>query len=148
MGYIMGKLILWVEQDKQMKSYIEFLELNDYRVVQEGSLTRAEAFLKNGKFDCVIVDMMLSTTPDEERYRYRHELTEGGLQTGLVFIERILRFLDTNKTTIMVLTQRLDNNIRNKCESMGIAGRAFVIKSDVEEAGQLLNRINLLVENS
>src|SRR5687767_14648037 len=98
--------VLWIDEDSHLlEPYVEFLEMNNYKIEMCGNLSKGEELIKLEKYDLVILDVMITPTEEEEANAYNIEAADLGMQSGLVFYKRVKSYLEQSKTPILVLTQ-------------------------------------------
>ena len=145
----MSKRILWLENDPiQLEPYIEFIEEEGYEVTIVKSPTQAEDAIKAGRYDLVILDVMVPTLNAEEEMLYPPALTEHGHKTGLLFYRRMKGELNRSGTSVFVMTVRLDQNIRDEFIKAGLSREHFATKFVMRDVSTFLTKIKSLTGES
>jgi CheY-like chemotaxis protein len=127
--------ILWLDNDR---IFIRPLlrRLRGEGHVVDHVTTAAEALSKLAQpgpmYDVIILDVMLSVTPEDEAHGLSAGATNSGRQAGLVFYRR---FLAPNPTgpRVVVLTIREDAEIREAFSAAGLPVRQFRTKGEVAD---------------
>lgn len=139
--------ILWIDEDGHtLEPYLEFLEMNGYKVEMCGNLSRGEVLVQSEKYDLVILDVMITPTEEEEKNAYNIEVADLGMQSGLVFFKRVKSYLEQSKTPLLVLTQRIDFEIRDKFIAEGLSHNAFARKSDLPTVRNVLEKLEQMLK--
>jgi len=134
--------ILWIDEDGHiLEPYLEFLEANGYKVEMCDNLSKGEKLVQSEKFDLVILDVMITPTEEEEKNAYTTEAADLGMQSGLVFFKRVKSYLEKSKTPLLVLTQRIGLEIRDKFVAEGLPQSAFARKSDLPTVRHVLEKL-------
>jgi len=117
----MAKKILWLDDDPaQVSSHLEILEDEGYSVKVVSSVTEAESLLKSDRYDLFIQDVMIPTKSLDEEKRFPPDKTDYGRKLGLSFYLKYKEKLQQDKTQILVLTQRIDWDIRDEFIKAGL----------------------------
>jgi CheY-like chemotaxis protein len=143
---IEGRQVLWLDNDPAyIKQFVMTLEEDGYSVVVKKSVTEAERLLQEQRFDLVIVDVMIPTVSQEEEQRYPPAETDNGHKTGLVFFRKVKLLLADKQTSILVLTVRIDEEVRKEFLKEGLPEAQFVTKMDVMETPKFMKKIESLL---
>lgn len=138
------KRIVWIDDDLGspiLRPYIdEFIE-NNFEVIKVREIDNLLPILKNeAKKDlhAILVDLVMSP---------RHldfNKTRGGLRTGLVVVEDILKEDSLNKIPIIIVTNANDIVVSNFCKDKSIA---YIEKKDYF-SDEFVVIINKIISNS
>lgn len=124
------KQILWIDNDrKYLHPYHIALENNGYLVRFANSVSEGERALNASQFDLLILDVMIPTSEEDERSGYTSSAIELGHSTGLIFYQRNRDLLMKLRVRTMVLTVRVDQNIKNAFLASGLPSHLFFTKS-------------------
>jgi CheY-like chemotaxis protein len=144
----MSKRILWLDNDlAQLQPFVEALEDENYSVKTVESLTEAETYLQEAKFDLMIIDAMIPTLNSNEEMRYQPTETDLGYKTGLVFYQHNRDILQKAGTGVIVMTVRLDKAIKDEFIKAGLPGDAFATKYEMAEPVKFLNKVRNTIES-
>jgi CheY-like chemotaxis protein len=140
----MSKRILWLDNDPAYvtvyKSYLED-QPQQYVVNLVPTITEAEKYLAEGKYDLLILDAMIPTFGDEEELAYPPDETDRGLKTGLAFFVRHKQKLTEGNTKVLVLTARIDPDIKIAFAQAGLKIDHVVEKPEVGAVGDFLEKV-------
>jgi CheY-like chemotaxis protein len=144
----MSKRILWLDNDPAyLEPFVEALEDENYSVTVVESLTEAEKSLQQGRFDLMIIDVMIPTLNSMEEMRYRPEETDSGYKTGLIFYKHNREALQKTATHIMVMTVRLDKVIMDEFIEAGLPSSAFATKYEMSEPTNFLDKVRSTLDD-
>ena len=143
---VMTKKILWFDDDPaQVKPYLETLNEEGYFAEVVSNITEAESLLNNSRYDLFILDVMIPTKNSGEENRFSPEKTERGRKLGLYFFLKYKEKLQGNNTQTLVLTQRLDLNIRDEFIKAGLQPDHFCTKFALRDVEIFLLKIKYLL---
>lgn len=126
--------ILWIDNDPgQIHGFVVALGRAGYDVVLTPSVTQAEQELKRHEFRLIILDVMIPVTAHEEEDHYGGDATDDGHRTGLAFYIRNKDVL-ARHGGLMVLTVRVDKQIRDEFVAAGLPLQSFVTKLELRDA--------------
>ena len=138
--------ILWLENDPGwIAHYLRALEQHGFEVRTVATASEAEAALASKHFDLLIVDVMVPTTPEEEKQSYPSRETDDGRHTGLVFFSRHRVRLLENNVRVMVFTIRLDRRIRGAFVEAGLPEAAFHTRVSLSKTGSFLDKVKEVI---
>jgi len=134
--------ILWVDNDPAyIKPFAGALRKDGFEVSIATSAGEAEKLLSNDGFGLVILDVMIPTKTDEEEQIYAPAETENGLKTGLVFYKRMCHLLAKKGIPVLVLSVRVDREIKREFESASLPTGAFTTKMEVRTVRSFVARV-------
>lgn len=140
--------VLWIDEDYNiLEPYREYLENEGFEVEMCGNLSEAERLVKSIQYDLIILDVMITPTEEEELDAYNVDASDLGMQSGLVFFKRMKEHLEKSKTQVLVLTQRLDLEIRDKFIAEGLPQNAFARKADLPNVRQVLQKLEEIIKS-
>jgi len=142
----MAKKILWLDDDPaQVKPHLETLKDEGYLAKVVSSITKAESLLNSDRYDFFILDVMIPTkNPDEEK-RFPPDKTAYGRKLGLYFFLEYKEKLQKDNTQILVLTQRIDLEIRDEFIKAGLQPEQFCTKFALRDVEVFLLKIKHLL---
>lgn len=141
----MSRRILWLDNDPAyLDPYVSALAEEGYQVDVVSTVTRAEELLHQRPYVLLILDVMIPTKNSEEELRYQPSQTESGHKTGLRFYIQNGASLSDNKLPVLVLTVRLDKNIRDEFIAAGLPRDCFATKYDLRDISVFLKKITSL----
>jgi CheY-like chemotaxis protein len=142
----LSKSILWLDNDlPYIQTYVNALKARDYDVSDVAHLTKAESLLAEKSFDLVIIDVMVPTQDAQEQTNYPEIQTDSGHMTGLVFYKRLREKFSDKAPPALVLTVRLDQEIRDAFVKAGLASQNFVTKYELRDVNDFLKKIKSLI---
>jgi CheY-like chemotaxis protein len=142
-----SKRVLWLDNDiPYIRPYVNALKAKNYEVDYVASLSRAEGLLLDKSFDLIIIDVMVPTQNDSELRDYPDAETDYGHKTGLVFFNRIKRKLGKGLPPVLIMTVRLDQEIRDEFVNSGLKAESFLTKYDVRDVGDFMKKVNRILE--
>jgi CheY-like chemotaxis protein len=147
----MPKRILWLDNDPAyIGVYVSYLEdqPEPYLVKILPTITEAEGALKEAKYDLLILDAMIPTSSEQEEAAYPPDQTERGLKTGLVFYMRHKQTLAETNTKVLVLTARIDPDIKQGFEEAGLAPGHVVEKPEVGAVEDFLEKVEEVLDEN
>jgi CheY-like chemotaxis protein len=145
----MPKNILWIDNDIPfIRPYVNNLRKRADNVDAVASLSEAEDLLERNNYDLVIVDVMVPTQNEREISDYPSGESDFGHQTGLMFYNRIKRRFGPNLPKVLVMTVRLDQDIKDLFVKSGLKQENFLTKYSVREIPRFLEKIDSIVSSS
>lgn len=134
--------ILWVDNDPAyIKPFAGALRRDGFEVLIATTAAEAEKLLGNNGIDLLILDVMIPTKTDQEEEIYPPTETENGLKTGLVFYKRMRHLLEQKGIPVLVLSVRVDKEIKREFESANLPPGSFATKMEVRTSKVFLHRI-------
>ena len=144
----MSGKVLWLDNDRSyLMPFVEELEDQGFSVIVAETAIEAEGRLKGEAFDYVIVDVMVPTKTVDEEVIYPKEETKRGYNTGVVFWRRVGKKIIEQGVGVLIMTQRLDQSIRDELTSAGVPGQNFARKFQLSDPATLVERLNSLRES-
>lgn len=141
--------ILWFDNDpQQIKPYLETLREEGYIVEAVATVTEAEEYLNNSNYKLVIQDVMIPTVSLEEEKNFSPEETDYGRKLGLCFFLRNQEKFKESKTQVLVLTQRVDKDVRDEFVKAGLPPEQFCTKYALRDVEVFLKKINSLTSSN
>ncbi len=145
----MTKRVIWLDNDTDYLSpYIDELKDNDFEIRVSKSVLEAETFIKENKYELLILDVMIPTVNEEEEKFYPVKETQYGHQTGLCFYKRMKKVLDEKKTAVLVNTVRLDQQIKDEFQQAGLPKENFATKFALRSTDEFLDKVNSILKKS
>lgn len=142
----MAKKILWLDDDPaQVEPYLETLKDEGYLAEVVSSVTEAESLLNSDRYDLFIQDVMIATKNSDEENRFPPDKTQYGRKLGLYFFLKYKEKLQGSKTPVLVLTQRLDMNIREEFIKAGLKPDQFCTKFAIRDVEIFLSKVKSLL---
>jgi hypothetical protein len=124
--------------------FVDELKDQGFMVTVVETALEAEERLNAERYDYVIVDVMVPTKTAEEEALYSKEETKRGYNTGVVFWRRVGNKLLGQGVVLLILTQRLDQSIRDELTRAGVPARNFARKFQLSDPATLVERLNSL----
>ncbi len=142
----MAKKILWLD-DEPVKAmpYLQILKDEGYLARVVSSVTEAEALLNTVHYDLFILDVMIPTKNSDEEKTFPPDKTEYGRKLGLYFYLEYKTKFQPDKTQILVLTQRIDYDIRDEFIKAGLLPEQFCTKFALRDVEVFLRKIKYLL---
>jgi len=141
--------ILWLDNDPaQVRPYLETLNEEGYLAKVVSTVTKAESLLRRERHDLFILDVMIPTENSDEEKRFPPEKTENGRKLGLYFFLEYKEKLQRDNTQILVLTHRIDLDIRNEFIKAGLPPKQFCTKFELRDVEVFLKKINSLTRSN
>jgi CheY-like chemotaxis protein len=140
----MSKNILWLDNDPaQIGGHVSFLrdQPEPYDIIVAPTITEAEKALADKNYDLLILDAMIPTVSEEEEKAYPPDQTQRGLKTGLAFYIRHQQRLKKVNSKVLVLTARIDPDIKQGFAAAGLAPEHIVEKAEIGKVDDLLEKI-------
>jgi len=139
--------ILWLDNDlAETKPYVGALARNGYEVTVVKSVSECERGLEDNTvashFDLLILDVMVPTKNETEEEKYPPDVTQRGMVTGLAVWKQWSDRLSKNGTRTMVLTVRLDQNVRDEFITAQLPKDAFATKLDLRDTEKFVAHVN------
>jgi CheY-like chemotaxis protein len=132
--------ILWLDDDLgTITSFVQSLSEIGWEIDVCRSPVDAERMLENSArqpYELLILDVMIPTTLEEEA-AYPLYATNAGIETGLVFLQRTKHLLLALNTAVLVLTGRLDQDIRHRFAREAIPNLHFGTKFSLRSPAEL-----------
>jgi len=144
----MAKKILWLDDDPaQTEPYLETLKDEGYLAKVVSSITDAESLLNlnSDRYDLFIQDVMIPTKNSDEENRFPPDKTEYGRKLGLYFFLKYKEKLQASNTQVLVLTQRVDWNIRDEFIKAGLQVDQFCTKFALRDVEAFLMKVRSLL---
>ncbi len=134
--------ILWFDDSPALiESHIRALERDGHEVDIVTDVTAARSMLDAGRYDLLILDVMIPTWEDEEG-EFDPKETDGGYRTGLAFYQRIKKGLRQEGTRIFVLTISRDQELLGAFENEGLPSELFSTKFALRAPKDLVAKVN------
>jgi CheY-like chemotaxis protein len=139
--------ILWLDNDlAETKPYVSALTRNGYDVTVVKSVSECEQRLGAdtvaSHFDLLILDVMVPTKNETEEEKYPPDVTQRGTVTGLAVWKQWSDRLSKNGTKTMVLTVRLDQNVKDEFIVAQLPKEAFATKLDLRDTEKFVAHVN------
>jgi len=145
----MSKKILWLDNDRaQVNPYLETLNEEGYLAEVVTTVTEAESLLNSSRYDLFILDVMIPTKASDEEKRFPPDRTEHGRKLGLYFFLEYKEKFEGDNTQILVLTQRIDLDIRDEFIKAGLPSEQFCTKFALRDVEVFLKKINGLIQSN
>jgi len=129
------KRLLWIDDEPwASESRIDELRRTGYTVEVARSLTDAERALEVGDFYCVVLDVMIPTSGDEEHSRYPPSSTASGFDSGAAFFDIWKPHLSSRKLPLVAVTSRWDMGIKERFLRSGLPENRFLRFSMFDDA--------------
>lgn len=127
--------ILWLDNDPgYIYPLVVALRKAGFEVREARSVTEATALIAAGmRFDIVLLDVMIPVSPVERSAGYDASVTDDSHATGLEFYRRHKIQLES-MGTVVALTVRVDQGVRDQFLSAGLPADRFVTKLEVRES--------------
>lgn len=143
----MSKRVLWLDNDVAYVSpYKETLEGEGYSVTVARTVNEAHAYLDGGHFDLLILDVMIPTKEADEEEVYPPSVTDYGHKTGLVFYRRNRERLNAANTAVLIMTVRLDENVKNEFLESELPAGNFATKFALRDVNVFLEKIRSIIK--
>jgi hypothetical protein len=137
--------VLWLDNDRAyLQPYVDELIDQDFIVVAVETALEAEQQLQSTSFDFVIIDVMVPTRSDEEESLFSPTETNCGYRTGAVFWHRNRDRFVQGRMGVLVLTLRLDEQIRDELAKDGLPRGNFATKYELSDPALLVQRLRNL----
>lgn len=145
----MLKQVLWLDNDvAYIAPYRDELEESGYKVTSVRTVGEADFRLRNGKYDLLILDVMVPTKGDEEEKDYPPAKTDFGHKTGLVLYLQKKRELDAAKTKVFVFTVRLDESVKDEFIAADLPLTNFATKFALRDVADFLKKVQLIMRGA
>ena len=142
----MSKKILWLDDDTYFaKDLGKKLIEAGYFVTHAEELVKAERFLKDNKYDLLILDVMIPYKTKEAEKLYPPEETATGREAGLYFYRRMKDKLAENGTKVLVFTILVSHEIRKKFLDAGLKAENFSTKFQLRFGADFVKKVNKLL---
>lgn len=142
----MGKRVLWFDNDLDyLAQYVTELQEAGHTVMTVGSLADADRELTTSAYDLLILDVMIPTKSAEEEVAYPPEATARGTSTGLLYYRKWRDRLKAAGTRVLILTVRLDVNIRAAFIQAGVPASAVAKKLDLRNVDDFMQRVTQIL---
>lgn len=142
----MPKHILWLDNDlPYIRPYVKALRMKDYEVADVAVVSKAEHLLEQFPFDLIILDVMVPTQTVDESRNYSFTETDKGHKTGLVFYKRIRDKMGDKLPTVLVMTVRLDQEIKKEFIKSGLKEENFNTKYSLRDVSKFLKKIQSII---
>jgi CheY-like chemotaxis protein len=142
--------ILWVDNDRVfLEPHLLRLQVEGYEVVQAFTLTQGMTELETGRFDMLILDVMMPVKEHEEM-RFPPDQTDCGRKSGLVFYRQckrtgVLNNRGQREVPVLVFTIREDGEIKAEFLRAGLPPDHFMTKSEGADAGLFAAKVGWLL---
>ena len=140
---------LWIENDSvYVEHYRRPLLREGWKVDVATSVSDGEQLLRRSAdepYDLLILDVMMPIVSEAEEAAYPSYSTNAGIETGLVLLQRTKHLLATLGTAVLVLTIRLDEDIRHRFEREGFPQLSFETKLRLRDTETFLGAVNAVV---
>lgn len=139
--------ILWLDNDPAYV-YPFVVAMKDQQIDADVVRTVSEAEERLGDaYDAVIIDVMIPVTEQEETTRgYGGEVTDDSHRTGLEFYQRVSRRLLERDIVAIVMTVRVDKQIRDEFLAAGLPATNFIMKMELRDARSFVERMEQLLK--
>lgn len=140
----MSKRVLWLDNDPSyINVYVKMLknQPDPYDVTLVSTLTEAQQHLQTGKYDLLILDVMIPTMSEEEEKIYPPTETIQGLNMGLSFYKRNQKMLADSSTKVLVFTARIDKTIKDGFLNAGLSEENLVMKAEVGDVRDFIVKV-------
>lgn len=145
----MSEKVLWLDNDTAyLMPFVEELEEQGFFVTVVETAAEAEEHLTAERYDYVIVDVMVPTKTAAEEAVYTREQTNRGYRTGVVLWRRLGKKLLEQNVGVLILTQRLDQSIRDELTKEGLPSQNFARKFQLSDPTALVDRLKSLRKSS
>ena len=142
----MAQKILWLDNDPaQVHPYLETLNEEGYLAKAVSTVTEAESLLNSNRYDLFILDVMIPIKNSDEERRFPPDKTAYGRELGLYFFLEYKEKLQVSNTQVLVLTQRLDLNIRDEFIKAGLKPDQFFTKFAIRDVEIFLSKVKSLL---
>jgi len=133
--------ILWLENDEgQNVGFIVAMRQAGLDVTIARTVTEADRCLAQRRYDVVIVDVMIPVSKQERAAGYDEAATDSSHKTGLEFYRRHKDDLE-RQSVVLVMTVRVDRDIRDDFLAAGLASDRFLLKLDLREAPDFVEAV-------
>jgi CheY-like chemotaxis protein len=143
------KRVLWIDDDAAFLSpYIHALAERGFRVDTAQTLVDAGESLEAGRYDVVVMDMMMPTASAREENLYPPTDTDLGRSAGIAFYYKYRKVFDAQDTAPLFLTVRLDENARRLVEEAGVSTTHFATKMELRKVEDLVDKVTSLASGA
>ena len=116
----MPKIVILIEDETNIRSmYAEILKDEGYDVVEISEGKEGLDVLKEGKWDLLLLDIMLPKLD------------------GVELLKKLNEIKDIKDRPVLILTNLQDEEIRNACLELGV--REYLVKSNIVPSDVVLN---------
>lgn len=137
-----SRKILWLENDLAYHQvFADYLRMKGHDVRLTGRLREAEALLSSGRFDLLILDVMIPTWEPEEEERYPPDETKRGHLTGLLFYRYMQENPELKKIPVLVYTIQRDAQLLVAFKQEGLPESCFATKYEYRDPEALLEKV-------
>lgn len=141
----MSEKVLWLDNDRAyLLPYVDELLDQGFEVNVVETAADAERELGGGGYGYAILDVMVPTKSAEEELIYSPDATGLGYRTGVVLWSRLRQHFSMHKVAVLLLTVRLDGNIRADLEREGLPRENFATKYQLSDPATLVERLRKL----
>src|SRR4029079_2191271 len=109
------------------------LEDSGFEVTTVETLSKATNLLTGGRYDLVILDVMIPTTAQDEAEGYSAEVSDFGFKTGLAFYKKNRDLMLRLGLPVMVMTVRIDQHIVDEFVAAGLPRECMFTKYSVRD---------------
>ncbi len=137
--------ILWLDNDPgYIQGFVTMMRRSGLEVTVMSSVSAADQALRTDSYDLFLLDVMIPVTDGEELGDYSAVATDEGYKTGLAFYRKHRAALE-GRTTVLVLTVRVDRELKEEFIKAGLPPALFITKMEVRDASEFLKRIKRLL---
>ena len=142
----MAKDILFIDNDPAASQpYVAELKDSGYQVTVISTLSEAELAVNYRKYDLLVLDAMMPTMSDEEDKIYHPNNNDYQRKEGVIFYRRTKEHLLKSGTPVLVLTVRLDNEIREAFLKEGLPRQNYSTKLALREPAVFINKVKKIL---
>lgn len=142
----MTNRILWLDNDSAYTMFhVSLLEKEGYDVTVATTVTEADQYLAQGRYDLLILDVMVPSKTAREEEAYPPNETEHGYRMGLVFYSKHKQILKDKNTQVLVHTVRLDKAIQDSFSKAGLELKYFSTKYELQDVSEFLEKVESLI---
>jgi CheY-like chemotaxis protein len=143
----MQRSVLWIDNDRVfLRPHVWRLKTHGYSVDQVFTLTQGLQKLESGKYDLLILDVMLPANPADEDL-FPEESSEEGRRLGLLFYRRYKPMLEQRGIITFVFTIREDKEIKGEFLNSGLPAQNYMTKQEGTDKGVFFARVEDLLRN-
>ena len=139
--------VLWFDDDPfWIHPYLDAIRGRGYHVDVSTTVSEAESFIKANLYRLLILDVIIPTKSEQEERLYPPHITKCGRETGLVFYRRMKETLEEAHTSVLVMTIRVDSQIRDMFIQEGLSPEDFATKLALRELPVFLAKVESILE--
>lgn len=138
--------VLWLDNDPAyVYPFVVAMREQNINVDVVRTVSEAEARLAE-RYDGIIVDIMIPVTEEEEGSKgYAGDVTDDSHSTGLEFYRRFGADLAMRGVVVIVMTVRVDRQIRDRFLRLGLPKQNFVMKMELRDSHVFVERVRQLL---